>query len=146
MQENRLPGGSTTRWGPLFGGRAHDWAETWEGPQGWGIPVYGRVLDRAQIGPGTSVLDCGCGAGRFAQMAADRGASVAGIDAAGELLEIAAERTPGGDFRVGDLEALPWLAIRACSLRSAPSTRRAISMDDSGSLATPHPSEIEYSM
>jgi SAM-dependent methyltransferase len=83
MQENRLPGGSATRWGPLFGGRAHDWAETWEGPQGWGIPVYGHVLDRAHIGPGTSVLDCGCGAGRFAQMAADRGASVAGIDAAG---------------------------------------------------------------
>jgi hypothetical protein len=41
-------------------------------------------------------------------MAADRGASVAGIDAAGELVEIAAERTPGGDFRMGDLEALPW--------------------------------------
>jgi ubiquinone/menaquinone biosynthesis C-methylase UbiE len=41
-------------------------------------------------------------------MAADRGASVAGIDAAGELLEIAAERTPGGDFRVGDIQALPW--------------------------------------
>ena len=108
MQENRLPGGSATRWGPLFGGRAHDWAETWEGPQGWGIPVYGHVLDRAHIGLGTSVLDCGCGAGRFAQMAADRGASVAGIDAAGELLEIAAERTPGGDFRVGDIQALPW--------------------------------------
>src|SRR5215207_1769257 len=85
MHENRLPGGSTTRWGPLFGGRARDWAETWEGPQGWGIPVYGLVLDHAQIGPGTSVLDCGCGAGRFAQMAADRGASVAGIDAAREL-------------------------------------------------------------
>jgi hypothetical protein len=41
-------------------------------------------------------------------MAADRGAVVAGIDAAKELLAIAAERTPSGDFRVGDLEALPW--------------------------------------
>ena len=40
------------------------------------------VLDRGQIGPGTAVLDCGCGAGRFARMAADRGATVAGIDAA----------------------------------------------------------------
>src|ERR671913_2517198 len=37
-------------------------------------------------------------------------------------------------------------AIRACSLRSAPSTRRAMSMDDCGSLATLHPSETEYSM
>ena len=47
-------------------------------------------------------------AGRFAQMAADLGARVAGIDAAEELVEIAVERTPDGDFRVGDLEALPW--------------------------------------
>jgi hypothetical protein len=41
-------------------------------------------------------------------MAADRGAVVAGIDAAKELIEIAAQRTPNGDFRVGDLQALPW--------------------------------------
>jgi SAM-dependent methyltransferase len=101
-------GGSATRWGPLFGARATAWAETWEGPSGWGTPLYEHVLDRARIGPGTRVLDCGCGAGRFARMAADRGASVAGIDASEELIEIAAERTPEGDFRVGDIEALPW--------------------------------------
>jgi hypothetical protein len=41
-------------------------------------------------------------------MAADRGASVAGIDAAAQLIEVAAERVPEGDFRVGDIEALPW--------------------------------------
>jgi Methyltransferase domain len=41
-------------------------------------------------------------------MAADRGAVVAGIDAAKDLIEIAAQRTATGDFRVGDLEALPW--------------------------------------
>ena len=41
-------------------------------------------------------------------MAADRGAEVAGIDASSELIGVAAERTPGADFRVGDLEALPW--------------------------------------
>ena len=54
------------------------------------------------------MLDCGCGAGRFTRMAADRGAVVAGIDAAKELVAIAIRRTPGGDFRVGDLESLPW--------------------------------------
>jgi SAM-dependent methyltransferase len=108
MQESHQPGGSASRWGPLFGARASDGAETWEGPGGWGTPVYEHVLDRAKIGSGTRVLDCGSGAGRFARMAADRGASVAGIDAAKELIEIAAERTPEGDFRVGDLEALPW--------------------------------------
>jgi SAM-dependent methyltransferase len=100
--------GSATRWGPLFGARAAAWAETWEGPAGWGTPVYEHVLDRAEIGSRGRVLDCGCGAGRFARMAADRGASVAGIDASEELIKIAAERVPGGDFRVGDIEALPW--------------------------------------
>jgi SAM-dependent methyltransferase len=102
------PRGSAARWGPLFGAHARDWAETWEGPGGWGTPVYEHVLDRAKIAPGSKVLDCGCGAGRFAWMAADRGATVAGIDAAEQLITIAADRTPGGDFRRGDLEALPW--------------------------------------
>lgn len=101
-------GGSATRWGPLFGARATVWAETWEGPGGWGTPLYQHVLNRAEIGPGTRALDCGCGAGRFARMAVDRGASVAGIDASEELIEIAAERAPAGDFRAGDIEALPW--------------------------------------
>jgi SAM-dependent methyltransferase len=100
--------GSAARWGPLFGARATAWAETWEGPAGWGTPLYEHVLDRAEIGPGTRVLDCGCGAGRFARMAADQGASVAGVDASEELIEIAADRTPEGDFRAGDVEELPW--------------------------------------
>lgn len=110
MEKERAQTGSAPRWGPLFGARAHDWAETWEGPSGWGTPVYEHVLDRAHVGPGSTVLDCGCGAGRFARMAADRGAEVAGIDASGELIDVAAGRTPEGDFRVGDLEALPWEA------------------------------------
>jgi SAM-dependent methyltransferase len=101
-------GGSAARWGPLFGARAAMWAETWEGTQGWGTPVYEHVLDRARIGSGTLVLDCGCGAGRFARTAAERGAIVAGIDASQELIGIAAARVAEGDFRVGDIETLPW--------------------------------------
>ena len=106
MPENA--GGSAARWGPLFGARAATWAETWEGTEGWGTPVYEHVLDRAGIGSASRVLDCGCGAGRFARMAADRGASLAGIDASKELIGIAAERVTEGDFRVGDIETLPW--------------------------------------
>jgi SAM-dependent methyltransferase len=105
---SRTAGGSATRWGPLFGARAAAWAETWEGPAGWGTPVYEHVLDRTHVGAGAQVLDCGCGAGRFARMAADRGASAAGIDASEELIAIAAERVPEGEFRAGDMEALPW--------------------------------------
>ena len=107
---SRTAGGSATRWGPLFGARAAAWAETWEGPAGWGTPVYEHVLDRTEIGQGALVLDCGCGAGRFARMAANRGASVSGIDASEKLISIAAERVPEGEFRAGDIEALPWAA------------------------------------
>lgn len=100
--------GSGTRWGPLFGARASTWAETWEGPHGWGGPVYEHVLDRAHIAPGMTVLDCGCGAGRFIGLATRRGAAVAGIEASADLAEIAAKRNPEADIRVGDIEALPW--------------------------------------
>ena len=97
-----------SRWGPLFGARAADWAETWEGPTGWGRSVYQHVLDRAGIGWGTRLLDCGCGAGSFLSLAAKRGASVSGIDTAQELVEIARRRMPDRDLRVGNIEALPW--------------------------------------
>lgn len=106
MNQNRE--GSGSRWGPLFGAGARAWADTWEGPQGWGTAVYEHVLHNAGVAPGVDVLDCGCGAGRFVQLAAQRGAHVAGIDAARELVEIAAGRSPRADLRVGDLEALPW--------------------------------------
>lgn len=100
--------GSAARWGPLFGADAATWAQTWEGPDGWGTPVYTHVLDRAGIGPSSEVLDCGCGAGRFVRLAVDRGARVAGIDASRELVAIAAERSADADLRVGDMESLPW--------------------------------------
>jgi ubiquinone/menaquinone biosynthesis C-methylase UbiE len=54
------------------------------------------------------VLDCGCGAGRFVGLATQRGAAAAGIDASAALAEIAAERAPDADIRVGDFETLPW--------------------------------------
>jgi SAM-dependent methyltransferase len=92
----------------LFGARAATWAQTWEGSQGWGTPVYAHVLDRAGVRAGTTVLDCGCGAGRFLRLAADREADVAGIDASADLVAIAAARCPQADLRVGDLEQLPW--------------------------------------
>jgi SAM-dependent methyltransferase len=108
MDQDHDRGGSGTLWGPLFGARAETWADTWEGAQGWGAPLYDHVLRAANIGPGTTVLDCGCGAGRFAHLATQRGAKVAGIDAAANLVDIATQRAPQAELRVGDFEALPW--------------------------------------
>ncbi len=57
---------------------------------------------------GTVALDVGCGSGMAANMAADNGARVYGIDAAEALLAIARERVPDGDLRSGDMEELPF--------------------------------------
>jgi SAM-dependent methyltransferase len=100
--------GSSTTQAELWGERARDWADVMEGWNGWGVPVYTHLLERITVRRGTRVLDIGCGAGRFCRMAADRGASVSGLDATPNFVEIARERTPDGDFRVGDMEALPW--------------------------------------
>jgi SAM-dependent methyltransferase len=44
----------------------------------------------------------------FCQLAAKRGAQVAGVDAAPKLIEIARERTSKGDVHVGEMEELPF--------------------------------------
>jgi hypothetical protein len=47
-QAQPLGSGSAVRWGPLFGAHAQDWAETSEGPAGWGSPVYRAVITSDQ--------------------------------------------------------------------------------------------------
>ena len=89
----------------LWGARARDWADLQEGMV---RPVYEAVFRRTGVTARTRYLDVGCGAGMAAQTASALGAQVAGIDASDALLEIARERTPSGDFRIGDLEALPF--------------------------------------
>jgi SAM-dependent methyltransferase len=91
--------------GRLWGARARDWADLQEGVS---RPIYEAVLRRTGVMPGTRYLDVGCGAGMAAEMASALGAQVVGIDASEALLAIARERTPGGDFRMGDVEALPF--------------------------------------
>jgi SAM-dependent methyltransferase len=91
--------------GRLWGGQAGDWAEIQEGQFRAG---YEAVFAAAGLGPGQALCDVGCGAGRAAQFAAARGAQVAGLDAAEALLAIARSRVPGGDFRLGDMEELPF--------------------------------------
>jgi SAM-dependent methyltransferase len=54
------------------------------------------------------MLDAGCGGGGASELAARRGARVSGIDATPGLIAYARERLPEGDFRVGDIEELPY--------------------------------------
>ncbi|MBA3366498.1 MAG: class I SAM-dependent methyltransferase [Actinobacteria bacterium] len=100
--------GTGTAQAELWGERARDWADVMEGWNGWGVPVYRHILERIPVRGDTALLDVGCGAGRFCRIAADRGAKVSGLDATPALVEIARERIPDGDFRVGEMEELPW--------------------------------------
>jgi SAM-dependent methyltransferase len=97
--------GSAAFNGPLWSSSARDWADIQEGQL---RTAYEAVLTQSGVGPQTDYLDAGCGAGMAAAMAAARGARVSGLDAAAALLDIARERVPGGDFRLGDLEVMPF--------------------------------------
>lgn len=66
------------------------------------------MLDDTNVGPGTHVLDAGCGGGGASLAMRERGASVSGLDAAEGLITIARERVPGVDFLIGDIESLPF--------------------------------------
>jgi ribosomal protein L11 methylase PrmA len=73
-----------------------------EGPAGWAEPLHARVLDAAGIGPGTRVLDLGCGTGAFAAAAVARGARVRGIDSDPGAVARARTAVPEAAFAVGD--------------------------------------------
>lgn len=105
MATETRAGGSAAIQGPLWSARARDWAELIEPAA---RPLYEIVLRAAGVGPGKSLLDVGCASGIAATIAAQMGATVAGIDAAPALIALARERLPSGDFRVADMEALPF--------------------------------------
>lgn len=91
--------------GELWSAQARNWANFLEK---FHAPLYKSVFDRVGVSRGTRLLDVGCGAGLAAQLAAELGAQVTGIDAAPAFIEIARERVMDGDFLVGDMEELPF--------------------------------------
>jgi SAM-dependent methyltransferase len=95
---------SAEKWGPLWSARAADWAANEEQQR----PTYEEAVRRVGIEAGQRVLDVGCGSGVFLRLAADRGASVYGLDASEALLEVARTRVPDADLRVGNLQSLPY--------------------------------------
>jgi SAM-dependent methyltransferase len=88
-----------------WGARARDWAEIEDENS---RPLFEAVLDLAGVREGTRLLDLGCGSGLACAIAAGRGAQVSGLDASPGLLEVARERVPDADFRLGDMVSLPW--------------------------------------
>jgi ubiquinone/menaquinone biosynthesis C-methylase UbiE len=91
-------------WGRLWGTMPGEWAGVEEAQ----MPTYETALGHLDLGPGRRVLDLGCGTGVFLRAAADREASVVGLDAAEGLLAIARERVPEADLHIGDMQELPF--------------------------------------
>jgi SAM-dependent methyltransferase len=88
----------------LWGARPDDWALSEEQQ----LPSYEAVLERLPLEPGQRVLDIGCGVGVFLRLVTDRGADSFGLDASEALIDLARQRVPEADIRVGDMEALPY--------------------------------------
>jgi SAM-dependent methyltransferase len=75
-------------------------------------PITGRLveplLDAVGAGPKVRVLDVACGPGHAAASAAERGASVVGVDIAEGMVTLASRLHPQLDFRLANAEALPF--------------------------------------
>lgn len=75
------------------------------------LPAAGVVVDAAHIQAGERVVDVGCGTGNAALLAAERGATVTGIDPAVRLLDAAsaqaAERGLDARFEQGEAASIP---------------------------------------
>ncbi|MEY2449644.1 MAG: hypothetical protein QOH79_3120, partial [Acidimicrobiaceae bacterium] len=91
--------------GEAWGHAANDWGCLFEH---YATAVIGAIHHRADVGPGTELLDVACGAGLALVRAEERGATVHGLDAAEPLVEIARARLPVADIRVGSMFELPW--------------------------------------
>jgi SAM-dependent methyltransferase len=64
------------------------------------------LLEVTAAGPNVRLLDVACGPGYVAGAAAERGASVVGVDVAEEMVELAAARYPHVEFLTGDAHGL----------------------------------------
>ena len=91
--------------GTAWGRRSRDWACLFEH---YAVDVIQAIFRRVGVDEGTSMLDIACGSGLAVRFADEMGAAAAGIDAAAPLVEIARDRAPDADLRIGNMFDLPW--------------------------------------
>ena len=106
MIPTSVTSGSSPAQGSLWGRHARDWSEVQE-PQSHAL--YEIVLKALALTRETSLLDAGCGAGSFCELASNIGASVMGLDASNALLDLARQRVPRATFFEGETEEMPFV-------------------------------------
>lgn len=67
-------------------------------------PIVAEYLSGRK--PGVA-LDAACGSGRYAEFLARRGYQVIGVDSSPDMLALARQRVPAGEFHLAPLEQLP---------------------------------------
>jgi SAM-dependent methyltransferase len=87
---------------------AQPWIESMGDRGDWGRehvldPV---MLERVAAGRYQRALDVGCGEGRFCRLLKSAGVTAVGIDPTVQLLDVARQRDPAGDYRMGVAERL----------------------------------------
>ena len=91
--------------GKAWGHSATDWACLYEH---YALDVIIAIFQRVGVTEGVRMLDMACGSGLALRHAGAAGATTAGIDAAEPLIEIARDRNPESDLRLGSMFELPW--------------------------------------
>lgn len=81
--------------------------------------AIGPLLDAAEVGSGTRLLEVASGPGRLTGRATQRGASATGIDVSAEMIALARRAYPDLDFREGSAEALPFASSEFDAVVSA---------------------------
>jgi len=90
------------------------------------------MMARIAAGRFRKALDVGCGEGRFCRMLRAAGVKATGIDPTARLIEVAKQRDPKGDYRLGRAEQLDFaeasfdLVVTYITLIDIPDFRAAI--------------------
>ena len=96
---------------PFYGEYAWAFDLLIDRPVGQDCAAIAAWFSQRGVRPGATVLDAGCGTGRYAVELARRGYAVEGVDRSSELIDTARQSVRGHgtsvSLRVGDLLALP---------------------------------------
>lgn len=106
---------------------AEIWQKRFEPQRG---PLFQAVAEATRVSPGSSFLDAGCGGGGVALAAHRAGARVFGCDISDAVLATARRKVPAGEFKVGNLAALPYSddsfeTVVACDCLLSPKDARS---------------------